>query len=436
MAGRSFGMHSMEKPMTGAAAASAAPPGAGESVGLRRSLTLAHAVLYGLGVTIGAGIYVLIAAAASRAGMHAPVSFLVTAVLIGLTGASLSELGSRMPVAAGEAAYARVAFRSERVATAVGLLVIAMSLISASTISVGAAGYIRVFIDLPASLIIAVVVLAMGAIAARGIVESVTFAGAMTLIELGGLIAVVAAGFLFEPGVVSRAPEMLPLTLDAGEWAGIMTASLLAVFAFIGFEGIVNIAEEVKEPERTLPRAIFLTLAITTALYVLVMWVSLAAIGPTELAASEAPLALVFERLTGASPRTMSAVAIVATLNGIVVNMIMASRVMYGLSRQGRLPERIGRVNPVTRTPLFATGIAVAIVGAFALLLPIADLADLSARITLVMFGIVNLALLAIKLRETAPPRGIFVCPRWVPAAGALSCALFIAADIVVLLWS
>jgi amino acid transporter len=402
------------------------------AIGLRRSLTLTHAVLYGLGVTVGAGIYVLIAAAAGRAGMHAPISFVITAVLIALTGASLSELGSRMPVAAGEAAFARAAFRSERIATFIGVLVIAMALISASTISVGAAGYIRVFVDLPDKLVITGVIVIMAAVAARGIVESVTFAGLMTVIEIGGLVAIVAAGFWLEPAVITRAPEMLPSTVDAAALSGIFTASLLAVFAFIGFEGIVNIAEEMKEPERTLPRAIFLTLAITTGLYVLVMWVSLAALGPEALAASKAPLALVFEHLTGGSPRTLSAIAIVATLNGIVINIIMASRVMYGLSRHGSLPPALGRVNAVTQTPLIATGLSAAIVLAFALILPIAELADLSARITLVMFGLINLALLVIKLREDEPPAGIFRCPKWVPLLGFLSCVLFVAADLAI----
>jgi len=262
---------------------------------LRRALTLTHVVLYGLGVTIGAGIYVLVAAAASRAGMHAPIAFVAAGLLMGLTGLSLAELGVRMPVAAGEAAYARAAFHSERIAAFVGLLCIAMSLVSAATISVGAAGYIAVFIPAPDKVLIAAVVLSMGAIAARGILESVSFAGVMTLIELGGLAMVIVAGFLFEPDVISRVPEVLPLTADAGVWSGIFTASLLAVFAFIGFEGIVNIAEEVKDPSRTLPRAIIYTLAISTILYVLVMWVALIAVGPAELAASNAPIALVFE---------------------------------------------------------------------------------------------------------------------------------------------
>jgi len=403
-------------------------------IGLRRSLTLTHVVLYGLGVTIGAGIYVLIAAEAARAGMHAPIAFIATGLLMGLTGASLAELGVRMPVAAGEAAYARAAFRSKRIAAAVGFLAIAMSLVSAATICSGAAGYIGVFIDLPARVIIAAVVLTMGAVAAGGIVGSVTFAGLMTLIEIGGLMIVIVAGSLFEPDVIVRVPEILPLTLDASVWTGIFTASLLAVFAFIGFEGIVNIAEEVKDPSRTLPRGIFLTLAITTVLYVLVMWVALVAVGPSTLAASNAPLALVYERLTGSSPRTMSAIAIVATLNGIVVNMIMASRILYGLSRQDILPPAFGQVSTVTQTPLVATAVAVTIVLFFSLWLPIAELADLSARMTLALFAIVNLALFRIKLRDDQSTKPSFSCPRWVPLAGFLSCILFIVADFIVLM--
>lgn len=401
--------------------------------GLRRALTLTHVVLYGLGVTIGAGIYVLVAAAAARAGMHAPIAFAAAGLLMGLTGFSLAELGVRMPVAAGEAAYARAAFQSERIAAFVGFLSIGMSLVSAATISVGAAGYVGVFVPLPDKVLVAAVVLSMGAIAARGILESVSFAGLMTLIELGGLIMVIIAGFLFAPGVVARAPEMLPLTTNPSVWSGIFTASLLAVFAFIGFEGIVNIAEEVKDPSRTLPRAIILTLAISTVLYVLVMWVALIALGPAELAASNAPVALVFERITGLSPRTMSAIAIVATLNGIVVNIIMASRIMYGLSRQDALPQAFGHITAATQTPLLATAVSVGIVLFFSLLMPIADLADLSARLTLAMFSLINLALLRIKMGDDPNPKGEFRCPRWVPLADFIGCLLFIVFDFVIL---
>lgn len=399
---------------------------------LRRSLKLGHAVLYGLGVTIGAGIYVLVADSAGRAGMYAPVAFLVTAVLVGLTGASLAELGSRYPVAAGEAEYVRRGFRSDRMGTAIGLLVVAMAIVSAATIAVGAAGYIRVFLPLPDLLVITAVVVAMGLVATRRIVESVTVAGVMTLIEIGGLVLIVGAGLLFEPAVTARLPEAVPLTLSGSVWAGIATASILAVFAFVGFEGLVNITEEMEEPARTLPRAIFLTLAITTALYVLVIWVALASLGPAELSVAEAPLAKVFERLTGGSPLTMSAIAIVATLNGIVVNLIMASRVTYGLARRGALPRALARLDAATATPVLATLIATLVSLGFALALPIGELADLSSRITLVVFCLVNIALVLLKWQERAPPAGIFVVPRWVPMAGAASCALFLIADLVI----
>ena len=401
---------------------------------LRRSLNLGHAVLYGLGVTVGAGIYVLVADTAGRAGIHAPLAFLVTAVLVGLTGASLAELGSRYPVAAGEAEYVRRGFRSDRMASVVGLLVIAMAIVSAAAISVGAAGYVRVFIPVPELLVIASVVIAMGAIATRGIVESVTFAGVMTLIEIGGLLTIAAAGFFTEPQVIARIPEMLPASFDASIWAGIMTASMLAVFAFVGFEGIVNIAEEMENPARTLPRAIFLTLAITTSLYVLVMWVTLVSLGPQTLATAKAPLAQVFERLTGGSPRVMSAIAVVATLNGIVVNLIMASRVMYGLGRSGALPAALSRISPSTATPVLATTVATAIALILALAMPIGQLADLSARITLVVFGLVNVALVLIKRSSTVSPDGLFKTPIWVPIAGTLSCVVFLVADLAIAL--
>lgn len=402
----------------------------GEQTALRRSLGLVHVVLYGLGVTVGAGIYVLIASAAARAGVHAPLAFVLAAIGIGLTGATFAELGSRMPQAAGPVIYAHEAFRSDLVGHLVGLLVIAMTLVSAATISAGAAGYIGVFVPWPRWLVIGLVVLAMGALAGRGIVESISFAGLMTVIEIGGLLVVIGLGLLYEPDVLATAGAMVPRSLEPQVWNGIIAASLLAVFAFIGFEGIVNIVEEMRDPERTLPRAILVTLVLTTLLYIAVLWVALAALGVEQLAASDAPLAMVFHHLAGASPRTMAAIAIVAILNGIIVNIIMASRVMYGMARRGGLPPILGQVHPRLQTPLPATALATVVVLALALLLRLDDLADVSARATLVVFAIVNLALAVIKRRETRPPEGIFIAPAWVPWAGMLGCIAFIAADI------
>jgi APA family basic amino acid/polyamine antiporter len=408
-----------------------------DGAGLRRALTLTHIVLYGLGVTIGAGIYVLIGAAAARAGMHAPVAFVLAAVLMALTASSFAELGGRIPLAAGEAAYAREAFGSDRVATAVGLLVVAIAIVSAAAISVGSAGYLGVFLPLPQPVLIAGVVLAMGGIAAVGIRESVSFAGAMTIIEVGGLLMLILAGLASGPDLITRLPEVAPPLGDSHVLAGIMSAALLAVFAFVGFESVVNLAEEVHDPRRVVPRAIFWTLGVTTLLYVLVVWMALVAVPPAELARSDAPLALVFQRLTGGSPWIMSVIAIVATLNGIIVQVIMASRVLYGLGKQGSLPAALMQVNAATRTPVNATVLTTALILALALALPLGHLADLTSRITLLMFAIINLALARIKLRDRGhePRRTAYVAPLWVPCAGFASCIALLAIDAVVAGW-
>lgn len=407
---------------------SSIPQKASASPSLARSLSLVHATLYGLGVTIGAGIYVLIGAAAARAGMHAPLAFVIAAALMALSAASFAELACRYPVAAGEAAYAREAFGSNRIATTVGLLVIGIALVSAAAISIGSAGYLSVFVALPAPVLVTAVVVAMGGIAAWGVRQSVSFAGIMTLIEIGGLLLLIAAGVVSDAPIITRLPEVIP-TFNPAALAGLVGTILLAVFAFIGFEGLANVAEEVRQPNKTLPRAIFLTLAISTLLYVSVVWIALVSVGPSELARSQAPLALVFERLTGASPHTMSAIAVIATLNGIIVQIIMASRVLYGLARLGDLPAPLAMVSGRTHTPLVATALATFIVLVLALALPLHDLAELTSRLTLVVFTIVNISLIVIKTRATSSVTAGYEAPRWVPWAGAGACLLLLALD-------
>lgn len=392
-------------------------------VGLQRTLTLWQATLYGLGVTIGAGIYVMVGIASARAGMQAPLAFLFAAGLMACTAASFAELAGRLPVAAGEAEYVRRAFACSGLATAVGILVVAIAIVSAAAISVGSSGYIAVFLPLPAPVLITLVVLSMGTIAAGGIGVAVTMAGVMTLVEIGGLLLLICAGLVSSAGpgrdLVTRLPEMLP-----GSWTalvGIVAAVPLAVFAFIGFEGLSNIAEEVRDPKRTLPRAIFLTLILSTVLYLCVLWISLTTLPDAELAGSKAPLSVVFEQLTGRSPMIMSAIAVVATLNGIIVQIIMASRVLYGLGRQGGLPEQLATVNERTRSPVLATALTTAIVLALALGLPLEKLADISSHITLAVFALVNLSLVRIKSRDRSRHEG-FAVPAWVPRAGFASC--------------
>jgi amino acid transporter len=397
---------------------------------LLRSLTLTHAVLYGLGVTIGAGIYVLVGAAAGRSGMHAPLAFLAAAIVMGMTAASFAELGTRMPVAASEAAYVQAAFRRKWLSGAVGLLVVAAAVISGATISVGSAGYLGVFIPLQAPYIIAAVVIAMGAVACLSAVQSISFAGLMTVVEIAGLLLIVGAG-LFESGqLTSRLPELWPTAADLPAWTGVAQTTLLAVFAFIGFEHLVNISEEMKNPRRTLPLALFITLGVTAVLYASVVWIAVTAVPPAELAASSAPLALVFQRLTGLPLHVLSAIAIVATVNGIIVHMIMIGRVLYGLADQGNLPSLLARVNGKSGTPVVATTFGIAAILVLALGVPLTGLAEWTSRLTLGIFAFVHVALIRIKTAESVPPPDVFLVPIWVPVLGSVTSAMLIVLDV------
>jgi APA family basic amino acid/polyamine antiporter len=397
---------------------------------LVRSLSLGHSVLYGLGVTIGAGIYVLVGLAAGRSGLYAPLAFVIAAVLLLFSAASFAELGTRMPVSASEAAYVDAAFNRDWLTLTVGLLVIVTASISAATISVGSAGYISVFVPLPLPVLITGVVLLMGLIACLATVQSVTFAGIMTVIEIGGLLLIIGAGVLAGPQIITRLPEALPpFTIAA--WTGIAGTALVAVFAFIGFEHLVNVSEEMKQPRLTLPRALFLTLGITAILYALIVWIAVTTVPPAELSKSAAPLALVFERLTGMPLVTMGGIAVVATLNGVIVHMIMIARVMYGLANAGRLPKPLAAVNARTKTPVLATVIGIIAILVLALAVPLSGLADLTARATLAIFSMVNLALIRIRLQELKPPDDIFLCPRWMPYVGLASSLLLFVASFV-----
>ncbi len=398
---------------------------------LKRSMGLFLTVLYGLGVTIGAGIYVLIGAAAGRAGIHAPLAFAIAGIVMGLTACSFAELVGRMPVAAGEAAYIRAGFGSNRLALVVGLLVITAGIVAAAAITNGSVGYMLTIIHVRPAALAILVLLVMGAIAAVGMLTSAWIAGLMTLIEIAGLIAIVVAGLVHRPAVLFEFGTAVPSLGNAAAWSGVAAATLLSFFAFIGFEGLVNIAEEVRNPEKTLPRAIFLTLAISTVLYMLVIAVALAVVSRAELTASSAPLALVFERVTRAPPHIVTAIAIIATLNGIIAQIVLSSRVMYGLAVAGELPSRLTRINGRTKTPLLATGISTGLAILLATIFPIDHLADMTSLIILAIFFLVNIALIRIKRRQEPAPQHAFVAPFWTSPVAAASCVLLFLASLL-----
>lgn len=391
---------------------------------LKRTLSLAQITFYGLGTILGAGIYVLVGKVAGTAGLYAPLAFVVAALLAGLTGLSYAELAARHPKSAGEAVYVQDGFRWRPLSMFVGFLIILTGIVSAATIANGFVGYLHVFIDVPDWLAITLLVLGLGALAAWGIAESVMAATAITLVEVGGLLLVLAVAGGSFADLPARLPELIP-PFEVPVWQGIMLGAFLAFYAFIGFEDMVNVAEEVQEPTRNLPLAILLAIGISTVLYLLVALVAVLALPPAELAASRAPLALIYERATGSPPVLISLVSMFAVVNGALIQIIMAARVFYGMSREGWLHAVFGRVHVRTRTPLLSTAIVTALVLILALWLPIVTLAKATSSIILVVFVLINLALVRIK-RHTPHPVGIRIYPMWVPVAGFLATAGFI----------
>ena len=392
---------------------------------LRRRLGLPLLTFYGLGTTIGAGIFVLVGKVAGRAGMWAPVSFLMASLLAAFTAFTFAELVARYPKSAGEAVYVRAGFRSRHLALVVGLLVALSGIVSSAAIVNGAVGYMREFVDLPGFLGVLIVVAVLLVVAAWGIGESVMAASLFTILEIGGLVLVFWAAKGNLADLPARWPELFP-PFEVGAWMGIAAGAMLAFYAFLGFEDLVNVAEEARDATHSLPAAIFLTLGLTTFLYVAVALVAVLTLLPAELAASDAPLALLYERV-GGNAHIISMIAVFAVLNGALIQIIMASRVLYGLSSQGWLPAALAVVHPRTRTPLVATGLAASAVLALALFLPLVRLAEATSVIVLVVFAVVNLSLVRIKRREASPPPGVRCYPIWIPVAGFTASVAFLA---------
>jgi amino acid transporter len=386
---------------------------------LRRDVGLTLLTLYGLGNIVGAGIYVLVGEVAGTAGLQAPLAFLLAAFVAGASGLSYGELSARYPLSAGEAVFVYKAFNIQGLSVAVGLLILAAGLVSAATMARGFVGYFKEFLLLPDWLIVTAVLGGLTLIAIRGIVESARVAALLTLIEIAGLVWVVIVA---APNLANLAnvnfTDMIPLSGAA--WQGMLGAAFLAFFAFIGFEDMVNIAEEVKHPERNMPLGILLAFLISTVLYILIVLVALMTLDSATLGASEAPLADVYKAATGREATFISLVGLIAVLNGGLIQIIMGSRILFGMSRNGWLPAFLGQVNAKTHTPILSTITAGAIALTFALALPLISLAQITSGLVLGVFVIINLSLIRIKLRDPTPAN-IKPLPIAVPTIAALA---------------
>jgi amino acid transporter len=399
-----------------------------EVIRLRRRLTLPLVTLYGLGTILGAGIYVLVGKVAGKAGLYAPLSFLLAAAVAALTAFSYAQLSSRFPVSAGEARYVRHAFGSRALAGVVGWSIVFIGVTSAATMALGFAGYLQIFLNLDTGLIVSFLILLFGALALWGILESVGIISLITIIEISGLFLVMGLNIPSYAGT----PELLSQWdgLDTAiVWNGIILGSILAFYAFLGFEDIVNVAEEVVDPGRNLPRGIYLSLIVSGLLYMLISLLSVLVLPLEQLAASEAPMADMMSSSSW-SRHSISVISMLAISNGALIQIIMASRMIYGLAGQGNAPAAFRNVNVYTHTPHYATILICFFVWVFALWLPLITLAQITSVITLFVFTLVNLSLLKENLSHfrNGESRAVDMI---IPLSGALTCLFLLGYQII-----
>jgi len=378
---------------------------------LKRRIGLGLLTAYGVGVMVGAGIYVLVGAVAAEAGVWAPLSFLLAGIIAAPTALSYAEFSTRLPEAAGEAVYVGQGFARPALGTVVGLGIVAAGTVSAAAVLRGGTGYLTAATGLPFEITLVAMGLALVAVAILGVLESLALAALFTAVEVIGLVLVVHAGATAAPVAEFSAPPGIV-------WSGVIAGAVLAFFAFIGFEDIVNMAEEVARPERVLPRAILLSLAITAALYALVSFAAVRAVPLDRLGVSEQPLALVWQAAHGGSAAFLALIAVAAALNGVLAQIVMAARVLFGLGRRSARLAVFHHAHPRFGTPVLATALIGAVVIPTALNLPVADLAGVTSVILLGVFALVNGALLAMKRRD---PRAPFRVPAAVPAFGLVA---------------
>ncbi len=392
--------------------------------GLEKTLGLFALVAYGVGDTLGAGIYALLGKVADIVGCAYWLSFLAALVAAGLTALTYAELVSRYPHAAGEAHYSFMAFSNARFSYILGFLVLMSGVVSMATVSHGFAGYLEVFrpgIPRPAVIFIFFSVLA--AITLIGMRESSAVNIFCTIVEVSGILVIIAAGlpFLAKTDFTAFQPGLE----TAGQKAGaVLGGAVFAFYAFIGFEDMVKTSEETHDPQKTLPRAMLISFAVIGVLYLLTAFSAVAVLGPGPLAQSNAPLMSVVEKGMPGFPRWLfTMIALFAVSNTALANFIMSTRLLYGMARDGLMPRALESIHPRFRTPDAATFLVFLIVLALALTGTITRLAEATAFLLLFSFFSMNTTLIVLKLKKdtSSPPPG-FQISMLVPVLGALAC--------------
>jgi len=367
---------------------------------LKRNMGLFQLTMYGVGLILGAGIYVLIGEAVGSAGDSVWIAFVLGSIVALFAGFSYAELSSVFPQAAAEYVFIKNAFKSNFFAFLIGWLTAITSIITAATVSLGFGGYFAEFVDIPIIISAIGLIVILSIVNFIGIKESAWTNTIFTIIEASGLILIIVIGFTFSN------PEPVNYLESPFGFTGVAIAFVLIFFAFIGFEDMANVAEEVKKPRKTLPRAIILSVVISGILYILVSLAVVRVVNWEELATSAAPMALVAERGLGSEAHILlSSIALFAIINTVLITLIAGSRMFYGMARERVFPQILKKIHFKTKTPWIAVIVIMTTSIAFTLVGDIVIVANIAVFAIVITFASINLAVIVLRYTEPSIER-------------------------------
>jgi amino acid transporter len=374
-----------------------------------------------IGDMLGTGIYALTGDVAGQVGGAAWLAFGGAFLVAMFTATSYLELVGKYPHAAGAALYAQRAFNSRFLTFLVGFAVMCSALTSVGAASRTFAGYFQEFAVAPLVVLVPIFVVALALLNFRGVAESVKVNVVMTCIELGGLLIVIAIGAWALSHGIGTASHALEFNAGAEPFALVVSGAALAFFAIVGFEDSVNMVEETKDPQRTFPRAFFIGISITGAVYMLVAFFTTALVPIDVLRDSNQDLLEVVRIGAPWFPLVLfSFIAMVAVSNTSLINLMMASRLLYGMARERALPAVFGTVHARRRTPWVAIIVTTVIALTLASWSGVRTLGGTTALLLLCVFALVNVSVLA--LRKQTVSHAHYRAPTWCPILGFGSC--------------
>ena len=351
--------------------------------------------MYGVGLILGAGIYVLIGEAVGFAGNSVWISFLLGTIVAIFAGLSYAELTALFPKAAAEYTFVKHAFKNNFIAFIIGWLTAITSMITAATVALGFGGYFIQFVNLPITISAILLIVGLSIVNFIGIKESAWANTIFAIITVCGLGLIIFLGMTFDT------PESIDYFEAPNGTTGIILAFVLIFFAFIGFEDMANVAEEVKKPKKTLPRAIILSVVITGIIYILVALSVVRILNWEELGRSAAPLADVADHAIGfGGSITLSAIALFATASTVLITLVAGSRILYGMAKSGSLPSLLSKVHSKTKTPWIAVIGILVIAIAFAFIGDIVIVANITVFAVVITFAMINLSVIVLRYTE------------------------------------